>query len=73
MIMGKFMCVILLLFISSCDYSNKEVLKDIDENMSNQSKLDSIKDKFDRFNKELESDSIPEYVIDDKKGVTVSN
>lgn len=71
--MGKLICFTLLLFLSSCDYTSKEILNDIDENMNNQIKLDSIKDEFDRFNKELESDTVPEYIIDDKKGVSVSN
>lgn len=60
-----------MLFLLSCDYteSNKQIMDEIDQNMSGQSKLDSIKAEFDRIGKKMDSDSFPEYTIDDEQGL----
>ncbi|WP_300664098.1 hypothetical protein [Fluviicola sp.] len=69
--MKKLICVLFLFFLSSCDNAERErqVRNEIDENRSSQSKLDSIKAEFDRLSKAMDSDSVPEYIIDDTHGL----
>ncbi len=64
----KLIYTLFLLALSSCDLteSHKQIRNEINQNMSGQSKPDSIKAKFDRISKEMRLDSIPKYIIDDE-------